>query len=118
MGFIRKSMSITSMGLVDYRSDKERAAKYAKQTRNAARANVVQNAQALEQQRRTNTALNHANAREAARPVPPPPAPVPVGPPPGWYADPDQPNAGVQRWWDGRVWTEHRQSASPPPPPA
>lgn len=30
-------------------------------------------------------------------------APGPV--PPGWYDDPA--GAGVQRWWDGELWTEH-----------
>jgi hypothetical protein len=40
---------------------------------------------------------------------------------PGWYDDPDDPNA--QRYWDGQEWTPHRQRkatsqpAPPPPPP-
>jgi hypothetical protein len=38
---------------------------------------------------------------------------------PGWYDDPEDPNA--QRYWDGNDWTPHRQrkpaSASPPAPP-
>ncbi|MFT3851620.1 MAG: DUF2510 domain-containing protein [Ilumatobacteraceae bacterium] len=33
------------------------------------------------------------------------------GTPPGWFPDPQNP--AMLRWWDGRVWTEHRQ---PPPP--
>lgn len=38
---------------------------------------------------------------------------------PGWYDDPEDPNA--QRYWDGNYWTPHRQrkpaSAPPPTPP-
>ena len=29
-----------------------------------------------------------------------------IAPPPGWYPDP---NAGMQRWWDGTAWTERFQ---------
>lgn len=35
-------------------------------------------------------------------------------PPPGWYADPQ--GHGL-RWWDGAVWTDHRQARTPPAPP-
>lgn len=37
MGMIRKMTSVGTFGLVDFRSDKERQARYAKQTRDAAR---------------------------------------------------------------------------------
>ncbi|WP_234531888.1 DUF2510 domain-containing protein [Streptomyces shenzhenensis] len=40
-------------------------------------------------------------------------------PPPGWYAAPHAPH--LERWWDGRAWTEHRRTPSglpAPPPPA
>ncbi|MER7835812.1 DUF2510 domain-containing protein [Streptomyces sp. NPDC096040] len=39
--------------------------------------------------------------------------------PPGWYSDPQAPH--LERWWDGRTWTEHRRTASglpAPPTPA
>lgn len=37
MGFIRKTLSISTLGLIDFRSDKERTAAYAKGTRRQAR---------------------------------------------------------------------------------
>ena len=50
--------------------------------------------------------------------VGPPPLPPPArAPSPGWYLDPD--HEAVQRWWDGREWTEHRhESSSWPPEPS
>jgi len=35
MGLIRKSLSLTTLGAVDFRSDKERTAAYAKATKKA-----------------------------------------------------------------------------------
>lgn len=35
----------------------------------------------------------------------------PNPPPPGWYPDPA--DGRVQRWWDGRQWTEHHQPNQP-----
>jgi hypothetical protein len=32
-------------------------------------------------------------------------------PPPGWYADPNDPTS--QRYWDGNQWTENRSPAQP-----
>lgn len=40
MGITRKTLSILTLGMIDWRSDKERAAAYARQTRDAARALV------------------------------------------------------------------------------
>ena len=40
------------------------------------------------------------------------PAQADGGAPPGWYPDPQQP--AMLRWWDGRVWTAHRQPPQPP----
>ncbi|MDN5919065.1 MAG: hypothetical protein L0I76_28890 [Pseudonocardia sp.] len=37
MGITRKTLSILTLGMIDYWSDKERIARYTKQTRNAAR---------------------------------------------------------------------------------
>ena len=34
------------------------------------------------------------------------PTPPPAGPPAGWYPDPHG-GVGLQRYWDGKTWTEH-----------
>jgi hypothetical protein len=41
MGVLRKSLSVASAGLIDFRSDKERIARYTRQTRNAVRTQPV-----------------------------------------------------------------------------
>ncbi|MGO1950854.1 MAG: hypothetical protein ACTH1D_14555 [Mycobacteriaceae bacterium] len=58
MGIIRKTMSVSTLGMVSYRSNSEKSArankksaKYAKQSRNAARAQVAQNGLMLNAQR-------------------------------------------------------------------
>jgi type II secretory pathway pseudopilin PulG len=106
VGIIRKTMSVSTLGLVDFRSDKERTARYTRQTRNAARAQIAQQARNLELQRQQLAALDHANTREATKPV---------TTEPGWYADPGNPT--YVRWFDGRQWTNHVQVTPPPPPP-
>lgn len=114
MGLFRKMTSISTLGLVDYRSDKERIAKYTRQTRNATRAAVAQNMMGLELQREQ-MAQHHVHHVEAQvqriapqriQPVPPP-ALVAA---PGWY--PDAP--GTLRWFDGYQWTSTVRRVEPP----
>ena len=107
MGIFRKVTSVGTFGLVDFRSDKERTARYTRQTRNASRAQVAQQAAQLEMQRKQLAALDHANVREASKPS---------TTPPGWYPDPGNP--GILRWFDGGQWTAHLQQPAPPPPPS
>ena len=93
MGLIRKMTSVSTLGLVDYRSDKERTASYTKRSaREARKQTAIQTAQ-LEQMR-----VNQLDASAAA----------PSGPPPGWYQAPHDP-AGVARWWDGACWGDQTQ---------
>ena len=106
MGIIRKAASVSTLGIVNYRSSKEKTAKYSKQTRNATRAQVAQQAASLEVQRQQLEALDHANVREAAKPE---------TTPAGWYPDPGNPT--VMRWFDGAQWTSHVQATNQPPPP-
>lgn len=96
MGLIRKLTSVGTVGLVDFRSDKERAAAYGKGARKHARR------QARELKKQTKV-MKAQRATAFAMP------PAPTGPPPGWYADPN--GAPVQRWWDGTRWTEHTQTS-------
>lgn len=106
MGIIRKTMSVSTLGVVSYRNKDERGLKYSKQTRNAARAQVIQQAVSLDLQRQQLAALDHANTREEMRPQ---------ATPAGWYPDPGNPS--VIRWFDGAQWTSHVQQAVSPQPP-
>lgn len=79
MGMIRKTLSVSTFGLIDFRSDKERTARYARQTRNAARK----------------VARHGANGATPARGS---------GVAPGWYPDPT--GTARLRYWDGARWTD------------
>ena len=106
MGIFRKTMAVSTMGMVSYRNKEERAAKYAKQTRNAARAQVAQNAMMLEQQRQMINQNDHANVREEVRDMRAADAAAPVAAPPaGFYSDPSG-DATLLRWFDGAQWTD------------
>lgn len=107
MGIIRKVTSISTLGLVKYRNSTEQATKLAKQTRNAARMNNVQNMQLIELQRQQLAAAENAqvlqatqiaatvNAASVVRQGPP-------ALPAGWYQDPTDERALT--WWDGAEW--------------
>lgn len=104
MGIMRKLTSLSTLGLVSYRTDGERQAKYARQTRNATRAQVAQNAAMLDMQRnRLAQAQSHHEDDAMARQPPPyqPQLQPPMVAAPGWYPD----GQGAERWFDGYVWT-------------
>jgi hypothetical protein len=91
--------SLSTLGAVDFKSDKERTASYTKASAK----------QAKEQTRlmREQAAAARAAARiETAAPVPSP-APAPQLPPAGWYADKRDPS--IDRWFDGTQWTDFTQ---------
>jgi hypothetical protein len=117
VGFIRKMTSMSTLGLVDFRSDKERIARYTRQTRNATRAAVAQNAMGLELQREQ-LAQHHVHHVEAqvqqiapqhVEPVHGTPPPQLVAAP-GWYPT----AAGVLQWFDGYEWTPAVRQVQPP----
>lgn len=111
MGLIRKMTSVSTLGLVSFRSAGERTSKYTRQTRNATRAAVAQNMQLMELQRQqlSQGYVHHVEA-QAQRIAPVTaatylgaPTSAAVSTPAGWYPDAQ----GAQRWWDGRQWTTH-----------
>jgi Protein of unknown function (DUF2510) len=116
MGLIRKTASISTLGIIKFRSNGEQTRRLAKQTRNATRAQVVQNQVLIATQRAQLEAQIQANAYQMARDIAPIQQPMPFPPvaprlalpaasvqlSPGWYADPTDPRALC--WWDGRDW--------------
>jgi hypothetical protein len=95
MGVTRKLLSASSLGLIDYRSDKERIARSARLTK---RAIKTQN-----RMLRSAGPAMESSALDAVYA----PAHQAVEPPPDWYVD--QGNPELMRWWDGQRWTEHQQ---------
>jgi hypothetical protein len=67
MGLTRKLMSVSTLGLVSYRDKGGRAQKYMRQTRNAARIQIAQNAAQIEVERQQLDALDYANVRAEVR---------------------------------------------------
>jgi hypothetical protein len=82
VGLTRKLASVSSLGMIDYRSDKERIAKYTRQQRNM-----------------TKQALKQGQAAAAV-----PGAPAPAGPGPSWQGDPT--GRHEYRWWTGSAWAD------------
>jgi hypothetical protein len=73
MGAIRKLTSVSSLGLVDFRSDKERTAAYTKGARKEARK---QTGLLKQQTQQTAAQKPAAAAQRPATPAPPPAAPA------------------------------------------
>ena len=105
MGIIRKTMSVSTAGLIDFRSDKERSAAYGKGVRKEAKKQTKLMQQQL--------AAQQATAQPPAPRAVPAPSPTPQLPPAGWYQDAKNPTAN--RWFDGTQWTEHVQPVNAPP---
>jgi hypothetical protein len=96
MGLFRKMTSLSTLGAVDFKSDKERTASYTKASAK----------QAKEQTRlmREQAAAARAARSTAAASL----ASAPQLPPAGWYADKENPS--MDRWFDGTQWTDFTQA--------
>lgn len=108
MGITRKFMSLGSMGLVDFRSDKERTAAYtAAAKKEAKKQTALMRQQAADARRIAQAAERSAatTASTARTPVSPPvTSPTPQLPPADWY--PDKEDQALLRWFDGTQWTD------------
>jgi hypothetical protein len=107
MGIIRKTMSISTLGVVDLRSDKERIAR---STRHTAKALKDQNKliRAQNSQANLSAAMQAQGANQPSQFNRQVVAPMVASPPAGWFEDPGR--ADGLRWWDGSQWTEHRKA--------
>lgn len=115
MGIIRKTMSMGTAGLVDFRSDKERIARNTKQTKKSVQEQTkiqtelaAAQARAAAEQAAAAVAAQQFYANQArAQQVP---AQTSTGAHPGWfYAQGDPP--GTERLWDGSQWTSSTRQA-------
>ncbi len=97
-------MSVSTLGMIDYRSDKERTARSARLTKQATRKGNKQQKKLLEQQNeliaQQVAAQQQLVALQAAQ----------LTAAPGWYDD----GAGNQRWWDGRQWAPVNHAGAAP----
>jgi type IV secretory pathway TrbL component len=105
MGLMRKVMSVSTMGAVDFRSDKERTAAYTKAAKKEAKE---QTRLMREQAAHLRTMRQAEQAQQQAAPTS---SPAPQMPPAGWY--PDQADASLVRWFDGTQWTDVTQPRDP-----
>jgi hypothetical protein len=107
MGFTRKMMSLGTVGLVDFRSDKERTASYTQAAKKEAKKQTRLMKQMAAAQTRAAQAEQQAAQAAQWQAAPAAQLPAPQSPPAGWY--PDQVDQSLVRWFDGTQWTEFTQ---------
>lgn len=104
MGLIRKAMSVGTVGIVDFRSDKERIAAYTKASKKQAKKQTEIMRRQLAAQQRELVVAGQAPSEAVVQPTPTPA---------GWY-----PNGNCLRYWDGIQWTNHAHPLPQAPAPA
>ena len=134
MGIIRKVTSISTFGLVRFRTPIERTARFARQTRNAVQVNTLmnslQNQQIIQAERdqlvmqraayvmdaRRNAQMEEHERHQIA--LQQQAVALQGAVPAGWYADPTDRRATC--WWDGSRWhpeSKHLPQAAGALPP-
>lgn len=91
MGLIRKLTSVSTLGVIDFRSDKERIARSTRKTSAEAKQQTTLMRQQLELQQQLKTQANATKPHSSTAAVPTPAALAP-----GWYQV-----DGQNRYWDG-----------------
>lgn len=98
MGITRKVLSISTLGMIDFQSDKERVARSARLTKQATRrGNRLLRKQTRRQKQQHRDVMAQQRAAMPQQPVMSAPMVA------GWYPDVQYP--GYVRWWDGMQWT-------------
>jgi hypothetical protein len=111
MGLFRKAFSVSTLGAVDFQSDKERIARSARLTKQAMRK---QNS--LIQQQTAQIAVSAATPSPSSQLWLPASAQKQVSvAPPGLYLDPN--GQSCERWWTGRKWSEFTRNDEVEAPP-
>ncbi|MGV9293998.1 MULTISPECIES: DUF2510 domain-containing protein [Amycolatopsis] len=112
MGIIRKSLMVSTGGIVRGSSKKQRVAKaQLKQLEAQTRAQQATAAAAVKQAEAVAAAVAAAPAPAPAQLSAPAPTAAPAAPAQGWYPSPNQP--GQLQWWDGAAWAESFAPVSP-----
>lgn len=98
MGLIRKVSSMTTLGLVDFRSAKDRTAAHTASSARAGKRSARSSARTANEMRAQTRLLREQLDLQRQM------VPQSTGPAPGWYAAVGDPLGSV-RWWDGVQWT-------------
>lgn len=106
MGLIRKTMSVSTMGVIKYRTPAQSARRNARLTRRHNRIQSAATSAGAKYQRQQVQLMQQQLAMQQQAMLPPQQQHFP-GSPAGWYVDPYDPR--FVRYWDGNQYTQHVQ---------